>query len=76
MVTVMGKPGKINSSESIGRRNAATNTRGSRVTKKVNIIDARGTSIYGTHRRIRVRHRRSGYGRYRILGAHFVETII
>ena len=69
----MGKPGKIDISETIGGRNAENTTRGIRGTNKVHITDVRGPSIYGFHRRIRERMRRSVDERYRGSGYHCVE---
>ena len=74
MVTVMGKPWKIDSSEAIRGRNAANTTRGIRRTNKVHRTDSRGPIIHEIYRRIRGRLWRSGDGRYRGPGDHCVET--
>ena len=73
-ITVMGEHNKINSSETIGGRDAATTKRGIRRTDQVQRVDTRGPSIYGINRRIRGRMWRIVDGSYRGTESHSTET--
>ena len=70
--TGMGEPSKLHSSETIGVGNAATTTRGRRITNQVHLTDDRGPRINVIHRHIRGRMRSSVDGRYRGPGKHFM----
>ena len=75
-VTVMVKPGNINSSEKISGHNAATNTRDILRTDKFRRTYSRRPSIHGIHGRISGRLRRIVCGGYRRPEGHSLDIII